>query len=81
VYADLSWSAEGACRSTEPDLFFPIGRTNGLSPQAQQAKRICGACGVRAACLDYALAAPSLTGIWGGTDEQERRALLRAARR
>lgn len=33
----------------------------------------------RVECLDYALADPSLVGVWGGTGKAERRALRREA--
>jgi WhiB family redox-sensing transcriptional regulator len=50
--------------------FFPV-RADATGP----AKAICSGCPVRQECLDYALADPSLVGVWSGTDERERRAM------
>lgn len=47
--------------------------------QAEQARafQVCGRCPVRVECLEYALADPFLTGVWGGTDGAARRAIRR----
>lgn len=45
-----------------------------------EALMICGACPVRQECLDYALTAPELHGVWGGTTPERRRHLLRTKR-
>jgi WhiB family redox-sensing transcriptional regulator len=39
------------------------------------ARGMCATCPVRVECLDFALANPSICGLWGGTDERERRAI------
>jgi WhiB family redox-sensing transcriptional regulator len=39
------------------------------------AKSVCRRCAVSDECLKYALANPSLKGIWAGTSERRRRAL------
>jgi WhiB family transcriptional regulator, redox-sensing transcriptional regulator len=44
------------------------------------AKAVCRTCPVRVPCLDFAMATNQDAGVWGGTSEEERRA-LRAARR
>jgi WhiB family redox-sensing transcriptional regulator len=64
------------CRQEDPDLFFPIGDGEAFQPQINQAKAICFGCPVRSACLETALAARDLDGVWGGTSPSERRALL-----
>ncbi|SFK52359.1 WhiB family transcriptional regulator, redox-sensing transcriptional regulator [Amycolatopsis sacchari] len=70
----LAWHADAACLGTDPEAFFP-------EPEAGYAvtvaKRVCGHCPVRAACLDYALARREPFGIWGGHTTQDRRRLLR----
>ena len=58
----------GACCGTPLSQFFPE-RGEDVRP----AKQICAGCVVRLDCLDYAMADPCLTGIWGGTSERERR--------
>lgn len=61
----------GLCAQTDPEEFFPEhGESTAL------AQRVCGACPVRAECLEYALDRGERYGIWGGTSEQQRRAML-----
>lgn len=72
------WRARAACRSKDPEIFFP----NGSSPAAElwvsEAKAICETCPVRGACLDLALAAEGWAsgsqrdGIFGGLTGEER---------
>jgi hypothetical protein len=60
----------GACRGEDPELFFP-GR--GETMAVRRAKAICSQCPVRSECLEYALANPHDTGIWGVTSDRQRR--------
>ncbi|MEU7472587.1 WhiB family transcriptional regulator [Streptomyces sp. NPDC044984] len=78
-----NWRARAACRTEDPDLFFPIGTTGPALMQAEQAKAVCRRCPVREQCLQWALDTGQSIGVWGGTSETERRALKRriAARR
>ncbi|WP_028801452.1 WhiB family transcriptional regulator [Streptomyces sp. 142MFCol3.1] len=71
------WRESAACRSVDPDLFFPIGHTGPALLQIEEAKAVCRACPVRDACLRWALDTGQAIGIWGGTSEAERRALAR----
>jgi WhiB family redox-sensing transcriptional regulator len=71
------WRVGASCRSVDPDLFFPIGTTGVALDQIEQAKAVCRACDVRAACLEFALATNQESGVWGGTSEEERRKLRR----
>ena len=73
---DLSWLDAGLCAQTDPEAFFPD-----KSGTNTDAKRTCAACDVTAACLAYALADPSLEGVWGGTSQRERQAMRRKARK
>lgn len=70
----IEWWADANCATTDPDLFV---LDKGGS--TMQAKRICGECPVRAACLQYALDQDIRTGIYGGMSPTQRRALRRAA--
>ena len=45
------------------------------------AKEVCELCGVRAACLEYALSNREKAGVWGGATERERRRIIRQRRR
>ncbi|MEW2162835.1 WhiB family transcriptional regulator [Streptomyces sp. NPDC007084] len=72
-----NWRDSAACRSVDPDLFFPIGNTGPAVLQIQEAKAVCEGCPVREACLDWALESGQSVGVWGGTSETERRSLAR----
>jgi len=71
------WWPLAACRSADPDLFFPISQSGPAAMQIQRAKAVCARCAVRSQCLRYALAADPLQGVWGGMSEEERRLIRR----
>ncbi|MFO7777559.1 MAG: WhiB family transcriptional regulator [Nitriliruptoraceae bacterium] len=71
-----AWQQDAACRDAEPDLFFSTDESD-----REEAMRLCASCPVRVECLEHALEAREAYGIWGGTDEQERKRLLRRRRR
>lgn len=73
------WWAGAACRSADPDLFFPVSSAGLSRLQVAEAKEICACCQVRPQCLDFALQAREVHGVWGGTSEEERRYLTRSA--
>lgn len=83
--AGSDWWHGAACVEEDPELFFPVGTSGPALLQVAEAKFVCSGCGVRATCLEWALAEGQDHGIWGGLDEEERRALRRrragAARR
>ncbi|HEY6497602.1 MAG TPA: WhiB family transcriptional regulator [Trebonia sp.] len=67
----VDWRRLAACRSADPDLFFPVaGRAAG---QVKEAKALCGGCQVRSQCLQYAITGDEDYGVWGGMTEDERR--------
>jgi WhiB family redox-sensing transcriptional regulator len=75
----VDWRRLAACRSAEPDLFFPVsGR--GWTRQVEQAKALCGGCPVRRQCLQYAISGDEAYGVWGGMTEDERRRVSWLAR-
>lgn len=74
-HLDWDWRLEAACRSVDPDLFFPLGRTGPAVDHIEAAKAVCRQCRVRGHCLDFALTTHQDDGIWGGTSEEERRRL------
>ena len=71
------WRLVAACRSADPDLFFPISDSGPALEQAVEAKAICATCRVRRECLAFALRTEQVHGIWGGTTEHERTAVRR----
>ena len=62
---DGDWRHLAACRSTEPDLFFPIGTTGPAIDQIEAAKRVCRGCDAQEPCLDFALATNQESGCLG----------------
>lgn len=75
------WWKAAACTEANPALFFADGDPSCDDTSAAEAtaaaKEICSTCSVRRDCLAEALAIPSLQGVWGGTDDRERRRLRR----
>jgi WhiB family transcriptional regulator, redox-sensing transcriptional regulator len=78
--AEKAWRRWAACLDTPTEEFFPHGITGPALEQEQRAKAICAGCEVAVRCLEAALAANEL-GVWGGTNEDERRQLRRKKRR
>jgi WhiB family redox-sensing transcriptional regulator len=70
--AQENWRSSAACRSGDPDLFFPISGSGESLEQAAEAKAICAGCPVRRQCLAFALQTRQVYGIWGGLTERER---------
>jgi WhiB family redox-sensing transcriptional regulator len=71
------WRSAAACRSADPDLFFPVSDSGPAREQTAKVKAICSACRVRRECLAFALRTGQIYGIWGGTTELERAAVRR----
>ncbi|MEV5904573.1 MULTISPECIES: WhiB family transcriptional regulator [Streptomyces] len=72
---DLGWQREALCAQTGAEFFFPEPGSS-----VREAKRICGMCEMRSACLEYALDNDERFGVWGGMSEKERLNLRRTAR-
>jgi WhiB family transcriptional regulator, redox-sensing transcriptional regulator len=70
--AGENWRAAAACRSADPDLFFPVSDVGKGVDQAAEAKAICAGCRVRLQCLAFAERTRQGHGIWGGLTERER---------
>ena len=62
--------AQPLCAQTDPELFFSSDEDD-----LAAAKKICGRCPIRQACLQLALDSGDDCGVWGGMSEQERRSL------
>ena len=69
------WQEQSACRSSDPEMFFPVGTTGQALDNIERAKTICATCAVQEECLDYALNTNQEAGVWGGYAEDERRRL------
>ncbi len=72
----LGWRQRAACRGVDPDIFYPV-----TDEEADDARSICLGCGVREACLEWALGNRERDGVWGGATERERRRMIRQRRR
>ncbi|CAN5895348.1 N/A [soil metagenome] len=75
VTITTDWRELGACRDSEPSLFFPIGTTGPAVAQIAGAVAICSSCSVQETCLEYALESNQESGVWGGYAEEDRRRL------
>ena len=71
------WRDQAACSGLDPDLFFPVSASGASRTDIEAARHICQRCPVMTPCLRWALDLGQVSGIWGGTTEEERRALLR----
>jgi WhiB family redox-sensing transcriptional regulator len=71
-----SWMRRAACRGLGLDAFFADEKAT----QAE-ARAVCDGCPVRTECLEFALADRTVTGIWAGTDDRQRRTIRRERRR
>jgi WhiB family transcriptional regulator, redox-sensing transcriptional regulator len=69
---DPNWRVLAACRSADPDLFFPISSSRKSVEQAAEARAVCACCLVRRQCLAFALRTRQAHGIWGGLTAEER---------
>jgi len=75
------WMEYAACKGEDPDIFFPVqADKDGVSDAAAPAKRICAACPVREACLEYAMRYRERYGVWGGTSASQRSRMRRRQR-
>lgn len=72
----MEWSDRAACLTAEPEVFFPIGAGEPALRETAAAKAVCASCVVIEECRAYALTSRQPHGVWGGLDEEERRALL-----
>lgn len=77
-WRSTSWQQYAACADDDADLFFAADEERGESRRrrSEAALAVCRRCHVRKECLEYALATDQRHGVWGGTDELERAALL-----
>ncbi|NHC43992.1 WhiB family transcriptional regulator [Motilibacter aurantiacus] len=81
--ADLwDWQLSGACRRTDPDVFFHPDGERGPRRRARElaAKTVCASCPVIVQCAKHALAVREPYGVWGGMSEDEREAVYASAR-
>ena len=71
------WRLSAACRTEDPELFFPTGSEGGWKYVIVEAKKVCARCPVRESCLRFALDERIGDGIFGGLTDKERAAFRR----
>ncbi len=72
-----TWMADRACIEHPEVQFIPM---NPVTEQnADEARAICARCLCRDECLAYALADPTLLGMWAGANTAKRKKLRRQA--
>ena len=73
--ADVTeWRELAACRTADPDMFFPMPEDlEGIT----RAKAVCAGCPVQEECLSYAVETNQTEGVWGGFTARERSNLRR----
>jgi WhiB family redox-sensing transcriptional regulator len=74
---EAGWRSAAACRSSDPDLFFPVSSAGTAQREIAEALAVCARCPVQAHCREFALRTRQQHGIWGGMTEGERRQLWR----
>jgi WhiB family transcriptional regulator, redox-sensing transcriptional regulator len=67
-----NWRLVAACRTADPDLFFPVSSHGRALDDVTRAKAICAQCGVHHECLAFAVVTHQRHGVWGGMTEDER---------
>lgn len=80
------WKRHGLCVGANVAEWYPERGANGINGRRNgrgerevlRARRICFVCPVRHECLTAALRNREHFGIWGGTNERDRRGLIRA---
>ena len=73
----MDWRDSAACRDHDPEQWFPVGTSGPAQLQAEQAKAVCRRCPVTDECLQSSFESGFSAGVWGGMDEDERRAYSR----
>lgn len=71
------WRTAGACRETDPEIFFAVGEGPEALQQTDDAKAVCNACPVKDICRDWAVGTRQEHGVWGGMTAKERHNLRR----
>jgi WhiB family transcriptional regulator, redox-sensing transcriptional regulator len=66
------------CKGEDPGTWFPPGTSQ---VAIWKAKKVCAACPARVECLQWALQAGEMEGVWGGTTPTERAGIRRLAPR
>ncbi|HEU4914887.1 MAG TPA: WhiB family transcriptional regulator [Candidatus Saccharimonadales bacterium] len=77
ILTRVDWREASACRDEDPELFFSVGKAGPALSEIEQARSVCRGCVAIGYCALYALDTGQDFGVWGGTNQDERRALRR----
>jgi WhiB family redox-sensing transcriptional regulator len=78
---ELRPPANGACIGHPTEWWFPSKSETSVQRHWRvKAVEVCGQCNVRQECLDYAIEAEEIFGIWGGLSASAREAETRKRR-
>lgn len=72
-------SDDAACRTVDPEIFFPVGTGADAKAQIKLARYICQSCPLLAPCGRAVLERPEEHGVWASMTPEERRR-IRATR-
>lgn len=75
---EQNWRDRAICRSSNAELFFPIGTTGHALEIVDAAKEVCSQCSVKKECLQFSFDTNQESGIWGGYSEEERRMMKKS---
>ncbi len=75
------WMGTASCAGMDPEIFQRPDEVEDASVWPAAAKQHCAGCCVREHCLEYAMKHRDLTGVWGGTTDEERARISSRARR
>ena len=73
------WQAKAACRGPQAGVFYPPGGGESRDEKRVRelrAKASCDQCAVVGRWLKFAVDSGEFHGIWGGTNEAERRLMI-----
>ena len=73
ILDERPWAVYSACRDADPELFFAKTRAD-----ERAALAVCSTCPVVEECLEFSLETRERFGVWGGTQERDRRKMLRS---
>jgi hypothetical protein len=72
VLEERPWAVYSACKEADPEIFFAATRAD-----ERAAVAVCTTCSVADQCLEFAIETRERFGVWGGTNERQRRKMLR----
>ena len=73
ILEERPWAVYSACKGEDASLFFASTRAD-----ERAALAVCDTCTVADECLDFALQTRERFGVWGCTNERDRRKMFLA---